>query len=102
MHMTIKKPLLISLFVCYQFFMPFVMSCGVDTPYDKTTQQSDTEATSTIDNCDTDQFLTADCVAAAQSADTSAALVKNSENTNVEDSDPADDSDPAEEDNTAN
>lgn len=59
---SIKKPLLVSLFVCYQFLMPFVMSCGVDTPYDKTIQESDTQAASTSDNCDTNEFLTADCV----------------------------------------
>lgn len=56
---SIKKSFLVSLFVCYQFFMPFIMNCGADLPYDKTGGEGEAIVS---EDCGDNTFLTTDCV----------------------------------------
>ena len=67
--MGLKRLLLIAGFIVYQLVIPFVfVNCaGEDKAYDRSLVSSDSSSDdgSTSDDCDTNEFLTADCVDSA-------------------------------------
>jgi len=60
-----SKKVWIGFFIVYQFFISFVINCGEDQAYDRT-QASLEDDGSEADDCDSNSFLTADCVEEVQ------------------------------------
>ena len=59
-----RKKAWIGFFVMYQFFISFVINCGSDQDYDL--MQASLEDGGSVDDCESNSFLTADCVEEVQ------------------------------------